>query len=156
MDNLTTLLWILAPFVLAGVFLLYVGLRNSQRAHASSQWLRTEGKLLSSEITNSKLKNRITFYPLVEYEYTVAGTRYISDQISFGHHGYDTEAEASSLVEQIGSGNPNHLQVYYDPGNPKQAILIQGEARGSRMLTIFGAVLIFIPVIAAIVVIWSR
>ena len=132
-----------APLVLIGAVCLFIGLRNRARARASAEWLTVPGNLLSFEITRGKTKRQTHYYPHLEYEYTVNGTRYTSKRISFGYLAYDSEDEAKSDIERRVQRNPT--KVYYNPKNPKDAVLICGGASGSAVLIGIGAILIVLP-----------
>jgi hypothetical protein len=134
-----------APLVLIGAACLFIGLRNRARARASAEWRSAPGNLLSFKITKGTYKRQTHYYPNLEYEYTVGGTRYTSDRISFGYLAYDSEDEAKADIEQQIHGNP--VKVYYNPKNPKDAVLICGGAGGSAVLIGIGVMLIVLPLL---------
>ncbi|MEW5718265.1 MAG: DUF3592 domain-containing protein [Chloroflexota bacterium] len=134
-----------APLALIGALCLFIGLRNRAHARASTEWLNVPGNLLSFEITRGKTKRQTHYYPHLEYEYTVNGTRYTSKRISFGYLAYDSEDEVKSDIERQIRGNP--VKVYYNPKNPKDAVLICGGASGSAVLIGIGVMLIVLPLL---------
>ena len=134
-----------APLALIGAVCLYLGFRNRQSARASTEWSSVQGNLLSFEVTKSTIKHQTHYYPHLEYEYTVGGTRYTSHRISFGYLAYDSEDEAKSDIERQIHGNP--VKVYYNPKNPKDAVLICGGASGSAVLIGIGVMLIVLPLL---------
>jgi len=146
--NLQVLLISFGPLILIGGVCLYKGLRNRQRARASTEWLSVQGNLLSFEVTKSTIKHQTHYYPHLEYEYTVGGTRYTSRRISFGYLAYDSEDEAKSDIERRVHGNP--VRVYHNPKNPKDAVLICDDAGGSVVLIVVGVMLIVFPLLFAL------
>jgi hypothetical protein len=144
MIELQILLIGFGPLVLIGGVCLWIGLRNRQRARTSAEWPSTQGNLLSFEITKSTVKHQTHYYPHLEYEYTVNGTRYTSKRISFGYLAYDSEDKVKSDIEQRVQ---NPTKVFYDPKNPKDAVLIHDKARDSAVLIGIGVMLIVIPLL---------
>ncbi|MCI0475329.1 MAG: DUF3592 domain-containing protein, partial [Anaerolineales bacterium] len=124
---------------------LYIGLRNRQRARESAGWPNASDALLSFKITKGTTKHRTYYYPHLEYEYTVNGTRYTGKRISFGYLAYDSEDEAKSDIERRVGKTP--ATVYYDPKHPKDAVLIRDATSGSVGLIIIGIVLIVTPIL---------
>jgi hypothetical protein len=145
MVELQVLLIGFAPLILIGAVCLLIGLRNRARARASAEWHSVPGNLLSFEVTKGTYKRQTHYYPHLEYEYTVGGTRYTSNRISFGYLAYDSENEAKSDIERQVHGNP--VKVYYNPKNPKDAVLICGGASGSAVLIGIGVMLIVLPLL---------
>lgn len=133
------------PLALIGAVCLFIGLRHRARARATMQWSTTPGNLLSFAITRGRVKNQTHYYPHLEYEYTVDGTRYVSNRISFGYLAYDSEEEAKADLERRIRGNP--VQVYYDPKNPKDAVLIPDDASGLAVLIGVGVLLLALPLV---------
>ena len=145
MVELQVFLIFFGPLFLIGGVCLYKGLRSRQRARASTEWPSVQGNLLSFEVTKSTIKHQTHYYPHLEYEYTVGGTRYTSHRISFGYLAYDSEDEAKSDIERRVHGNP--VKVYHNPKNPKDAVLICDGASGSAVLIGVGVMLIVVPLL---------
>lgn len=137
------------PLILIGIVCLFIALRNRQRAQASAEWHSAPGTLLSFKITKGKTKHQTHYYPHLKYEYTLNGTRYTSDRISFGYLAYDSEDEAKSELEQRVGKNP--VTVYYDPQNPKDAVLLRDATSGSLSLIIIGVALIVAPILIGLI-----
>ncbi len=134
-----------APLALVGAVCLFLGVRNRQRARASTEWHSVPGNLLAFEITKGTYKRQTHYYPHLEYEYTVNGARYTSNRISFGYLAYDSEDEAKSDIERRVQRNPT--KVYYNPKNPKDAVLITDGTSGSAVLIGIGVMLIALPLL---------
>lgn len=152
MEIETFMLILLAPIALGGVSLLAYGLRQRQRAQAAKQWPTANGHILSHNVERhaykSKYGKNVWYTPHMEYEYSVAGTRFASHRISFGSSAFNTELDAESFLRQFGT--PDAIQVHYEPQNPKNAVLVAGKAPRSFGFTLAGAALIAFPILLAV------
>jgi hypothetical protein len=152
MEINTLLLILLAPIVLAGVWLLAYGMRQRRRAEESNRWSTTKGRVLSSDVRRhaykSKYGKNVWYTPEIEYEYSVSGTSFNSRRITFGSASFNTEQGAESFLQQLVGGDA--IQVHYDPANPKNAVLVAGQAPHSLAFTFAGAALMVFPLLLAI------
>ncbi|MCY0996746.1 DUF3592 domain-containing protein [Myxococcus sp. MISCRS1] len=122
--------------LLFGVMLAYGGGRLLYRAHASEQWPTTEGTVVSSSVQTMHDRRNTRFHPEVRYEYTVGGSHYTSDTVSFG--GNDTGAlpDAQRLTRRYASGTK--MAVHYAPDDPAIACVECGGAGVSSYVVMFG------------------
>lgn len=140
-----------APILLIGAGLMLYGLRQRIRAGASASWPRVLGKALTAwvkkqVVTSGKSSSRQTWYrPTVEYEYLVNGVLYRADRIAFGNVSSQNEENAQRLLDQIVKAGS--VQVYYNPQNPKDAVLLNTSAPGSMGFILGGATLILLPLL---------
>lgn len=145
------MLLLFAPILLIGAGLMFYGLRQRLRARASASWSSVQGKALSAEVkeqvvTSGKSRSRQTWYrPTVEYEYLVNGVRYQSNRIAFGNVSSQNEEEAQRILDKIVKAGA--VQVFYNPQNPKDAVLLNTGAPGSLGFILGGAVIILLPVL---------
>ncbi len=142
MDTSIVLL-LFAPLVLAGLGMVLYGIRGRQKAQAAMQWLTTEGKGLSVKIarrvSRSKYSSSVYYVPQLEYEYAVRGQHYSSHRITFGTPSFKSESDCKSYLENHFEGKP--LTVHYDPKQPKNAVLLPGEAPNTMGFIIGGAMI---------------
>jgi hypothetical protein len=131
---------VVALTLFALVLLRFAWVMRSQAA-AVEGWGRTEGRIIGSETEafqsgrghndghrSKLLRQRVTF------SYTVAGTVYASDRVSFGAR---TSSSLRMLETRIIQRYPvgARVMVHYDPANPSAAVL----ERGARLLWVVWA-----------------
>jgi hypothetical protein len=145
------MLLLFGPIVLIGAGLVFYGLRQRIRARASASWSSVQGTALSAEVkeqvvTSGKTHSRQTWYrPTIEYEYLVNGVRYQSNRIAFGNVSSQNEEDAQRLLDQtIKAGS---VQVFYNPQNPQDTVLLNTGAPGSWGFILGGVAIILLPVL---------
>ncbi len=123
--------------VLFGVaaWLLIPAVREFKQARASRSWPSVPGKIVSANVVytapiNTDMDSRIrrgTYRPVLEYDYEVNGKSYRANHRVFGDEAiaYGTSNRAEAI---IGVYPPDKtVQVYYDPTDPGNAVLIPGQ-----------------------------
>jgi len=103
-------------------------------AKASTSWPSVEGKVVSSEVERERTSRRsggrrrtsTTYEAAIHYRYTVNGTEYSSDRVSFGEYSSSNRAHAQGIVSRYPAGKT--VQVYYDPNDPEVAVLESGTS----------------------------
>lgn len=134
-------------FFVVGVFILVAGIRNRKKAEESAAWPSVQGKIIRSWIKTQESEDddgfkTITHFPNWEYEYAASGTAYTSGTIGFGGtRGYHREAEAEDALNQYPLNST--VQVFYNPSNPEEAVLVTGT-QGTMGMIILGGILTFI------------
>ena len=145
------LLLFIGPIVLIGASLVFYGLRQRSRARASASWPSVQGKALSAEVKeqvvkSGKTRSRQTWYrPTVEYEYQVNGVRHQSSRIAFGNVSSQNEEDAQHILSQ--TVKAGLVQVFYNPQNPKDAVLLNADAPKSFGFILGGVLIIVFPVL---------
>jgi len=121
-------------FVGLGIFTVAYMARAVARARASVAWPTTEAVVVRSEVVASTTtsgtggpvgRTMTTHDPEVSFEYEVAGQRYRSHRIIFVDINYRYD-DAKATVERYPVGS--RVTAYYDPRNPKVAVLEPGMA----------------------------
>jgi hypothetical protein len=116
-------------FVAIALGLAYLAYRSSVLARRSQSWPTVEGRLMTSHVTTHGL----AFYKLtVTYHYTVDGSSYCSSRIAFGSDLLFGLSAAQHAVESCPVGGA--VTVYYNPRNPRQAVLEPGRANNGPYL----------------------
>ncbi|MFT3890215.1 MAG: DUF3592 domain-containing protein [Anaerolineales bacterium] len=121
-------------FFLAGLAILFTGFRTYQRSKQAANWLTVTGKVTTSKLINPMGNDRKQ-YARIEYEYSVLGTNYVSNKISFSQlMGFDDTAlgTAEEKVKKFPAGRS--VTVYYDPQEPQRAVLETGGNSGLLIL----------------------
>jgi hypothetical protein len=130
-------------FLVVFPFAAWKAWKNIQMAKASTTWPTTNGKITGSETVKAMFRRQ----PRVTYSYSVNGTPYTSQRISFagGYRPKDTDPILARYP--IGSDVP----VAYAPENPKEATLETGAtkqvAAQLRVLVIFFILIILLNVL---------
>ncbi|GAB4495436.1 MAG: DUF3592 domain-containing protein [Anaerolineales bacterium] len=102
-------------------FAVVVKMRETQRAKT---WQTTSGKITRSETRALKKrdidgKESVRSAPAIAYEYTVNGKRYQGERISLAEIIPESDIEPLLARYPVGA----QVTVYYDPANPRQAVL---------------------------------
>ena len=134
---------ILFACVLAGV--LFLRTAYLFKSIASRKWVMTQGKILSSQVISSRKflkqpKYLASFIPKIVYEYFVGDRTYSSDRFSFSPSAlfYKT---VSNIVNKHPVGKI--VNVYYNPKNPKDAVLVQGQIARALVIFFFTTLVLF-------------
>ena len=121
---------IVPAVMVLGVGLLAVGHSGLRvrRATASRHWLYTTGRVINSAVDiQSIFAGRAissSWFPKVEYEYSVNGVDFRGDTVSFGQS-YSND-EVTTLVNEYRVGQS--VAVYYDPSDAGRSVLIPGRS----------------------------
>ncbi|QSQ18770.1 DUF3592 domain-containing protein [Pyxidicoccus parkwayensis] len=137
--------WMMAGLMLVvGLALAYGGARTVVRAHQSASWPTTDATITSSSVeTLRSRRGGVRFHPDVRYQYSVAGTLYSANTISFGGNDAGTLSDAQVVTHHFASGN--HVPVHYEPADPSVACLEVGHAGiASYVLALGGLALVAI------------
>jgi hypothetical protein len=122
--NIKKLLYLPLIIGLAGSVLIASGLWQVWNAKNSVNWQRTQGRVLSSAVsqTSSKsLRSTLT----IAYEYTVNGIVFHGDRMAYSQAVNHEIADSILMNTRYFSGAA--VDVYYDPSSPGRAVLIPGS-----------------------------
>lgn len=114
-----------ALVALFGLFF-FLGWRAKSRNTAALNWPSVDGEIVRSEVqskwtTDGQGQAVYRHRPIIAYAYSVGGQAYSGKRIDFyGNPGY-TEAKARALCDKFPSGA--RVPIYYNPSNPKDAVL---------------------------------
>ena len=97
--------------------------------HKASKWPQTTGKVIRSAVKSKKYEpgeighnfgdSDVTNEPDVQYEFTVSGEKFIGHRVTIGEKTADFELDGILQKYPVGA----EVTVYYDPANPKTAVL---------------------------------
>jgi hypothetical protein len=142
MDFQELLIYIVPPiFLLVGLYLIVASLLKISRAQKSKGWAQTSAEVQSSKFevhrsTDFEGAEAVSYHARVVYKYTVNGIEYRSDRVFFGQGAGTSKAAAKRRVAEYVPGN--QLKVYYDPENPKVAVLEPGLHMNVFLFLAFG------------------
>jgi hypothetical protein len=86
-----------------------------------------------------RLGTTITYSAEIAYQYMVGERNYTGTNISFNDHGNIDSSLAESTVKRYPTGNT--VKVYYNPGNPGEAVLDTGFTSDLLGNVVFGVLL---------------
>ena len=149
-------------FCFIGAGFIFIGAFAYRKAKKTLSWKQTQGTILLSEVKKSASNaispdigsntNRANYRyaniytPEVSYSYRVQMVDYVSNKIDvFKNFGTSSSARAFAITKKY-PVNAN-VTVYYDPENPKDAVLEAGVKTGSLFFLIVGIALFVIPLV---------
>jgi len=136
-------------FALAGIYLVYLGIKNMRKAQASQSWPSVAGQVTGvdvgeSQSTDSDGDRHTSYYPIVRYTYVVNGQSFAGDKLAFGPRtGSGRYAKAQAMANRYAAGAP--VTVYYNPENPEDAVL-EKRAAGTMTTLIIGIAFLAVTV----------
>jgi uncharacterized protein DUF3592 len=134
------------PFLVIAIVFILLWLRGRAKVSAAKDWPSVSGKVTYATVEtrrsrSSRSGSTTSHYPKVVYEYMANGQRFQSSQIAFGSEvGY---GNYNRVLQKVASYPINSMvQVYYNPGNPAEAVL--EKTAPSSKIFLFVAVLILV------------
>mgnify|MGYP000859453594 CR=1 FL=1 len=143
------------PFaiILAGVLAVINGARDLNRAKASVNWPVSQGVIVESKVSTSRLRHttgrhgRSTSYRArIRYQFEVDGKEIIGKHIAYGEIFYSRKAAVKRVNQYPESSSVN---VYYMPGHPEVSVLEPGVHPGVYFFPGIGLVVLIAGVFAA-------
>ena len=115
------------------------GYEELKNAQDSLNWPTTTGVIISSETKSSSGEDStISYHANIQYQYTIGGKSYLSDQVSFGEFGSSDPEHARSIVRRYEKGQK--IKVYFHPNYPDKSVLDPGVSWGSCMILVGGVI----------------
>lgn len=133
---------------LIGLVVIVSAIRSHRQANASQNWSGVQGKVIESrlekrETTDGEGNESISYAAVVRYTYTVRAQEYTGDRIAFGVKPSNRKA-ADELVSRYPAATS--VTVYYDPENPRQAVLERVSTSGWVQILI-GIALVIVGIV---------
>jgi len=141
-----------------GVWLMIASRKQQQKVAASQNWPTVLAQITLAEVRESRSTDsegdiQRSYYPHIEYTYQVNGVTYHGDQIAFGaRRGYASPKKANEEIARYPVGA--QVRAYYNPENPKEAVLRQ-QATGTNFMLIFGIIALLIALCSLCGLLWS-
>ena len=136
-----------------GILLIRKNAKSKQKANECMGWPTVLGRVTRSEVVKSESSNEdgttYSYTPHIEYVYHVLGQNYTSTQVVFGGFISTGSPKASQLVVNKYPLNDS-LRVFYNPANPREAILEQTVGSGAKGALIGGIILVIVGVLIAV------
>jgi hypothetical protein len=125
--------------LIAGPLIIFYGIHANHRDRPSLQWPKVSGKMMQCDRGYHSGTHSSYYYVIATYTYVVNGTRYVQHQITLWSPDL-SRGDATAFV--AAHPTPSAVDVYYDPQNPANAVLIPGaNEAGNRFFMIDGSVL---------------
>lgn len=127
-------------FIGVGVGFSIYGYNVLQNAKASAEWPTEKGIINVSEVikhesttgTGTKKRRTVTYNAKIHYKYSVKGKSYTSTNVTFGQ----STKGAGEIVNHYPIGKK--VNVFYNPEDPKVAVLEPGVSMASYLFLGFG------------------
>lgn len=145
---------LLVIFCLVGAGVSVYGSVVLQNAAVSKTWPTASGRILLAQVDTDTDEDGTTYSADVSYEYFINDQRYQDDTVSFGEYGSGNPKHAQEIVDRYPVGQA--VTVYYDPEQPKTAVLEPGVTWSSYLMLGIGLLFMFIPGIIMISSLFSR
>lgn len=140
-------------FALLGGLIAIYALYMQNRAEDTQSWKSTTGLMVEARIVERTTDDGIDYKLRVGYSYRVGDEVYHGRRISFALKDYyDDRAEAEyALTDYL---DRDQVEVYYNPKNPRDAVLERGAGRGGSMGALIAGGLFF--ACGIIWLVWQR
>jgi hypothetical protein len=154
MSRTKTTAWALL-FLAVGIAITAIGVYRLRIARAAGQWPTATATIVSSDVetrhrsgdaTGMRTERGFEYLPRVAYEYSVDGTPYQSDRITFDDLRFDSYVAAKVIADRYAPGS--EVSVSYDPQRPEHAVLEPGLSWTAYLVPAFGVVLVLSTVAA--------
>ena len=128
---------IVAVLLIGGAASIIIAIRNAIMGYATRNWQKASGCILRSFVLVYTGDDGKGCKATVEYEYTAAdGTAYKGTRLRFGHTGSWNRARAERVLAPFPPGAT--VDVFFDPGNPAEAVLVRGMSWGNDGIFLAG------------------
>lgn len=112
-------------FIISGIVLLLLFINFYKKSKDSIKWSRTKGQISNAYLDKFNDSNSASYRVQVKYSYTVADKVYSSKRKYYGDYLLSSFYwSTKKLVDKYKIGDT--IDVYYNPQNPKDAVLEQG------------------------------
>jgi len=135
--------------------LLWYSANSKKKAGASLAWPSAPGTVTVSDVRQSSSTDEdghvtVSYYPRVEYEYTVDGQAYTSKQAAFGGvRGYGSPDRARQDLAKYPAGAA--VTAYYNPEKPSEAVLERAAGEGAKTAKTMGIIVLAVSACIACV-----
>jgi hypothetical protein len=116
--------WILLPFGLAG---LGWQLNKTRLSRATSKWNKVPCTVAGIDVVaqDSALSDEENFAVSARYTYEVDGKTLSATKVANRHCEFLTRDEVARLIDGLPESGPHH--AYYNPADPRDAVLVTGS-----------------------------
>jgi hypothetical protein len=132
--------WFALGLCLLGGAILVGTLRLSSRGRETRGWTRTQGRVVAShveEVSRSAEEGGPLHRAVVRYAYEARGRTWESGQVAVGSEAaadHPHREDALRAVAPFPVGR--EVDVWFDPADPRQAVLVRGAPRGQVLAAV--------------------
>jgi hypothetical protein len=94
---------------------------------ASASWIRTTGHVLKVQVIDDNDEGTATYSIRIQYRYRARGMQFESSRLSYQPTSGLLFSDALTMIQGVRAGT--EIDVYYNPRNPRQAVLVRGADR---------------------------
>lgn len=136
---------ITTAFVVVSLAAIFFGVRNVFHSRETNSWPFVPGRVVSSEVVQTRCGGKNAFEPRVQYEYEINEAIYRSNRISFDASCYGNREAASRATKELWVGVK--VAVYYSPDDPSRSVLVAGAGEATGWIVAgFGVVFLVIGI----------
>ncbi len=136
-QNYFAVLILMAMFVVIGPLLVLQGIHADHRDRPSLQWPKVSGKIMQCDRVYHPARHGGSYGITATYTYVLNDRRYVAHQIALWSP--DLRGKIGDFADKYPVSST--VNVYYDPKNPENAVLIPGpDETDNRMLIHAGAI----------------
>ena len=120
-----TILVFFGMFFLFGIAALYIAIEGAYFGYQSEGWSSVEGVIEESHIKTRKgKKSKKRSKLVVSYQYFVNDVPYRNDKARYLDNMFYSKTKKQEIVSRFPKGEK--ANIYYNPSNPDQAVLVKG------------------------------
>ena len=137
---------ILAILAIAGLIVVGIGFNQLYYGTKSYSWPLCEGVVRQAEVgvSSGGRGGGSSYYPSIDYEYTVEGHQYSGGKYRYGGINSGREAATKIVAEHpVGS----KVKVYYDLSSPERSVLVPGRGWGAYFAIVLGMIFFLVGLI---------
>jgi hypothetical protein len=138
-------------FCIGGIFLLFQAFSAARKIAAARSWPIAEGTLVSASVkshtgsmSSGSHKSRKSYEAVANYTFSAGDKSYKGNRIFLSEYS-GSKTFAENVVETLKAASP--LNVYYNPADPKNAVL-QLKSPGAGLMLLLGIVCAGIGILA--------
>ena len=132
------------------VLTLYFGIPGVQKGRETLDWIRVDGKILSSKVKKHKSRSssrrrgrlRTHYNAEIEYSYLYNGKEYLSRNVMWKSASSSRRVDADITVSKYSVGS--FQSVFINPASPDEAVLEKGVSIASKITLGIGFVFIIL------------
>lgn len=125
------------------------GYSSLSLARKSSNWLSVEGVIVESRVEERKNRGKLTYHPVIRFEYFVDSRKYFGNTVYFGQRPYYHKQKALSFIKDY--PEDSKVTVYYSPSNPSVSVLDRDNQRAASSTFYFGIGVVTVSVLVIVV-----
>ncbi|MCJ8332138.1 MAG: DUF3592 domain-containing protein [Lentisphaeria bacterium] len=127
---------LLSMVVVLGLGLIGFGIGSFVKANQTKTWPIVEGVVSFASIKTTRDDDDFLRHEAeVTYDYELNGKLFTNRRIHAGSSDYSKKEDAQAVIDDYSV--KSKVQIYYNPDNPRDSVLIPGKQRGGLYL-IFG------------------